>query len=335
MSIEAELERRAGTDRDAKDFWHRYNVMKKYLSDEYYPWVQANCPYFTDHGRKHVESVVQAAEALLSKCLLPESAELSCLDLFLLLSGIIWHDVGMVYQRSGHAEKVVEAINAVGQFFPDIRIQRLVQEISTAHSGDEGLTIPRADVDCTTENCRYKVYPRALAAVVRLADEVSENHLRISHALINNVPESTKIYWEYANCISASYPDPRRQRIVVTLEIQHDKVVAMMECRDFLHRTAGKPEMPLIEYALCRLEKMNNERVYCSKFFTRYADLRSVEARFTLLRGTECVPGYDDLIVVFEDFGLSSGDYPKISIFDGFFEANPAWTPERIEEALR
>ena len=335
MSIEAELERRAGTDRDANDFWHRYNVMKNYLSNEYYPWVQANCPYFPDHGRRHVEAVVQAAEALLSKCLLPESADLSCLDLFLLLSGIIWHDVGMVYERSGHAQKMVEATNAVGQLFPGIQIQRLVQEISNAHSGNDGLNIPRVDENCTTENNRYKVYPRALAAVVRLADEVSENHSRISYAIINNVPEGSKIYWEYAKCISASYPDPRRQRIVVELEIQHDKVVAMMECRDFLHHTVDKPEMPLIEYALCRLEKMNNERVYCSRFFTRYADLRSVEARFTLLRGTERVPGYDGLIVVFEDFGLSSGDYPKINIFDGFFEANPAWTARKIEEALR
>lgn len=241
----------------------------------------------------------------------------------------------MVYERSGHAEKVAEITKKIKEVFPGILIQRLVGEISRAHSGDEGLNIPRAEESYATGNNTYKVYPRALAAVVRLADEVSENHSRISHALVDDVPAGSKVYWEYANCIAASYPDPTRGRIIVQVEIQHDKVGTKMECKDFLDRTRGVPEMPLIEYTLCRLEKMNNERAYCSRFFTRYADLRSVEAAFTLLRGTERVPGYDELTVVFGDLGLSSGDYPKISIVEGFFRANPAWTPERIEEALR
>jgi len=337
LSIEAELERRAGAgiDRDASDFWSRYNVMKTHLSQEYYPWIQANCPYFTDHGIRHVESVGQAAGLLLDRFLNPRKNELSSLDLFLLLSGIIWHDVGMVYERSGHANKVAEISKTIKEMFPGIPVQRHVEEISRAHSGEEGLDIPRPEDDYNTANKMYKIYPRALAAVVRLADEVSENHSRISRSLINGVPEGSKIYWEYANCIVASYPDPTRRRILVRIEIQHDKAKTRMECRDFLDRTGGEPQMPLIEYVLCRLEKMNNERAYCSRYITRYVDLRTVEARFTLLRGTERVPGYDELTVVFGDSGLDSGDYPKIKVVGGFFAANPAWTPDRIEEALR
>lgn len=335
MTIEAELARRAKTDMDADDFWHRYSVMKKYLSEEYYPWVQANCPYFTDHGSRHVESVRLTAGSLLSRQLDPGKTELSSLDLFLLLSGIIWHDVGMVYDRSGHADEVAKITKRIKEVFPGIPIQRLVEEISKAHSGNEGLDIPRAEEDYTTAKHTYKIYPRALAAVVRLADEVSENHSRISHALVDDVPARSKVYWEYAKCIVASYPDPTRGRIVVQVELQHDKVGTRMECRDFLDRTGGVPEMPLIKYTLCRLEKMNNERAYCSKYVNRFADLRSVEARFTLLRGTERVPSYDELTVVFGDLGLTSGDYPKINIVDGFFRANPAWTPQRIEEAFR
>jgi HD superfamily phosphodiesterase len=335
LSIEAELERRATADKDAEDFWHRYKVMKKYLADEYYPWIQSNSPYFTDHGSRHIESVIQAAESVLSKHLVPENGELSSLDLFLLLSGIIWHDVGMVYQRSGHAQKVAEMTKEIRQVFPNIQIQRLVEEISSAHSGESGLNIPRADEDCTTENRRYKVYARALAAIVRFADEISENHSRISKALTDKVPKESRVYWEYANCIWASYAEPARERVVVDVEIQCDKVLTKLLCKDFSDRTGGATEMPLVKYTLYRLEKMNNERVYCSRFFSRYAYFKSLEVRFTLLKGTARVPDYDELTVMFEDFGLSSGDYPNIKVVESFFAANPAWTADRIEEALR
>ncbi len=334
FSIEGELERRAKTDGvDAAHFWHQYEVMKKYLSEEYYPWVHDKCPYFTDHGSGHIQSVKQAVESVLSGHLAPGETALSNLDLFLLLCGIIWHDVGMVAVRSHHAEKVVEITKKVKELFPGVHIQRLVEEISTAHSGETGLTVPRTEENCTLGRT-YKVYPRALAAVVRLADEVSENHTRISHALIENVPEDNRIYWEYASCIEASYAEPSRERIVVEVEIQVEKASRRMKCRDFPDRTRRAAEIPLIEYALCRLEKMNNERAYCYSYLTRYADLKSVEARFTLLRETARLPDYE-LSVAFRDYGLSADKYPRIEIIDDFFRTNPAWTPEKIEEALR
>src|SRR5436309_2883096 len=115
-SLEVELKRRADAgEEDAADLWGRYKSMKGYLTREYYPWIQANSPFLTDHGEQHIRSVIQAASSLLNKHLSPEieiqKRSLSSLDIFLVLSGILWHDVGNVYGRSGHAERAVGMTN--------------------------------------------------------------------------------------------------------------------------------------------------------------------------------------------------------------------------------
>src|ERR1700681_3473866 len=99
---------------------------------------------------------------------------------------------------------MVEKIKGV---FPNVAVRRVAEEIARAHSGNEGLKIPRADETCSVEHRSITVYPRSMAAVVRFADEVSENQTRISAELLEKVPDGSKIFWEYASCISSSVPD--------------------------------------------------------------------------------------------------------------------------------
>lgn len=336
FTMEVELNRRAKNNKDASDLWHRYKTMKSYLEKEYYPWVQANCPFFTDHGKQHIQSVIEVAGLLLNKHLSCNGkSELSSLDLFLILSGILWHDVGNVYGRSGHAGHVAEMTEKIKTLgFPNPEIHRLVVEISRAHAGKEGLNIPRPEADCAISSQIYTIYPRALAAIVRFADEISENQSRISHALLPDVPNSSRIYWEYAKCISASRPDLARERVIVTITMQHDKVTAQFTCPDFRDRVNDTGQMSLIEYVLCRLEKMNNERAYCAPEFRKYVSVREIAARFTIFRGADRLEEYD-LEVAFGDFGLHQPSYPNISLCDEFFDRNPSWKPASLMEALR
>lgn len=106
ISLEKELENRSKNNVDAERLWNRYKSVKDYLSDNYYRWVLNECPYFTDHGEQHIESVIQAASALVQPHLGQDQSVLSPLDIFLILSGVLWYDVGNVYGRSGHADKV-------------------------------------------------------------------------------------------------------------------------------------------------------------------------------------------------------------------------------------
>lgn len=330
--IQAELEQRAAKDEDAQDFHARYLSVSDYLRREYYDWVQATCPFFTDHGRKHIDSVVQSVSQLLSG----NPGSLSPLDLFLLLSGIVWHDVGNAVSRSQHSEHIGHIAEEVKKLaFPGPDVQRLVVEISQAHSRTYGLATPRLEEDCVSRSgVTYQVRPRALAALVRLADEISENRFRISADLLPNVPDENRIFWEYANCISSCRADPLRERIVVQLAIPGERAVARYRCPPKLHeRASADGTISLIEYIVCRLEKMNLERAYCSPEFTCYASVRSLEVRLSVLRNAERIPSCDGVVLIGFS-GLGDNSYPSIPIFDDFFKKHPHLTPERLQEVI-
>jgi hypothetical protein len=339
LTIEEELERRVGRgskDDLAKDLWNRYQTMKSYLGDAYYRFILSNCPWYTDHGERHINSVIETASRLLARQLEARKKEddgLSSLDLFLVLSAILWHDVGNVEKRSGHAEQIPEMAEKIKGVFPSVAVRRVAEEIARAHSGKEGLKIPRADETCSVDHRSITVYPRSMAAVVRFADEVSENQTRISAELLEAVPEGSKIYWEYASCISSSVPDVSRERVVVTFDIPANKVGKRYQCTEFPEHTHDGT-ISLIEYIVCRLEKMNNERVYCLPYM-RYGPIRSIEARFTLLEGTRRLASHDGMTVVFGDHGVAGDTYPEIPVFDRFFEQHNGWRPEKLEEELK
>ncbi len=330
-SLETELERLGKNDPDGKTFWERYQCVRNYLSKDYYRWIQAECPYYTDHGEGHIQSVIQAASLVLSKSLeAGRRSDISPLDLYLLLSAILWHDVGNVLGRTDHADRIAEMTDEVKRLaFPDIAIQRMVVEIAKAHSGKSGLNIPRSEEDWST----YTIYPKALAAIVRFADEVSESRSRISSSLLPKVPEEHKIFWEYANCISASRVDGARERIVVTVDVDIDKAIERYACDEFNGRSDADGKISLIEYVICRLEKMNNERAYCAPEFRRYQTIREITVRLTLSRNLQRIQG-QELELAFTDAGLSKPSYPEIPVYDDFFKTNPNWKPEALKTRM-
>jgi hypothetical protein len=70
MAGESELEKslskkaKVDPDGDAATLKRSYETMKGYLEKHHYPWVQANCPYFTDHGKAHITAVIHSASEL-------------------------------------------------------------------------------------------------------------------------------------------------------------------------------------------------------------------------------------------------------------------------------
>ena len=334
-SLERELEERIDRDRDAEFLWPRYKAMKDYLELNYYRWVQANCPFFTDHGEQHIKAVIQAASSLLRPFLLPPKKQgLRSMDIFLILSAIIWHDAAMVLGRAGHAvniSKLTDKISALG--FTDTTVRRLVTEIARAHTGRTGLDLPRPEEDITTQEMTHTVYSRALAAIVRFADEVSENRSRISLPLLDQIPEDKKIYWHYAASIVASHPEPERERVVVTVEFELDSVIRRFQCDpNFSHRADDSGRLTLLEYVLCRLEKMNNELIYCRTHMSRFTTLQEIEVRLTIVRREVRLKGYDNLTIVLGAAGLNK--YPNVPLFAEFFQQHPEWKPDELKKVV-
>ena len=92
---------------------------------------------------------------------------------------------------------------------------------------------------------------------------------------------------------------------------------------------APRGKISLIEYAICRLEKMNNERAYCAREFLAYSPIRQIIANLTILKGVDRVGGYE-VELTLGDFGLEPNTYPEIPLFKPFFNRNPTWDPKKI-----
>jgi hypothetical protein len=335
-----ELRRRAvsAEGNDATAFYETICVVNRYLEENYYGWIQATCQFYTEHGEPHIRAVIESASQILAPYLNENpKGSLTNLDIFVILNSIMWHDVGNVLSRHGHAERINGLTNHVRSIaFPTPHIQNLVVTVAQAHSGREGLDIPRPEMLCPMRNgSTYAVYPKALAAIVRFADEISENQTRISQALLASadLPLENRIFWEYANCIASCTAQPLRERILVEIEIEDARAVRRFPCSEFQERVGDDNQITLIEYLMCRLEKMNNERAYCAPEFRPFVTIRTVDVRMALHRPDETEP-YETVEFSLGDAGLHRPEYPRIDVFERFFATYEAWTPARIQEAM-
>jgi len=64
-TLETALQSLATASSEASDFWHRYETMKTHIAKNYYDWIQSEVPYLTDHGKLHIDCVIQTARAIL------------------------------------------------------------------------------------------------------------------------------------------------------------------------------------------------------------------------------------------------------------------------------
>jgi hypothetical protein len=241
----------------------------------------------------------------------------------------------MVFGRTNHADNVGKIILKFREFFPHEDFARTVKAIAAAHGGRKGLTKAKKQDYLAFGNSSYEVHPLRLAAFLRLADEISENRTRISGNLLDAVPDQNRIFWEYANAIAWSRPDNEALRLVVSYNVDKKVVVKRFQCVEFPDRCDKDGKLSLIEYIICRLEKINNERIYCAQHLPAFARYTELQARISIVDDLDRLPEFDELSFTFRDGGLyRPGEYPNTSIFDSFFSNNEKWKPENLSKHL-
>lgn len=320
--LENELKVRAeNCDEEAQHYYKKYDLIKDYLQENYYPWIHDKCRYFTDHGENHVKSIILATSDLLK--LQIESNGLKSVEIFLLLSSIIWHDVGMIHGRDLHGENVKNVMDKMSFVYDNATIKNAIVQIVKAHTGDLALSKVEKEIHISTKYGNYKIYLRSLAALLRFCDEISENHTRISIPVLESgeVPDENRLFWEYASCITASFPDPRENTVIIDIRIPVNKVLKKFNL--------GGKKIYLVEYIIKRLAKINSERVYCAPEFRVYVDINSLDVKLSLIDGYDKVDGFETRIVIDESYY-----YSIINLTDKFFKENPLWVPNELKKRL-
>lgn len=337
VTLEEILRNRAQTSDNAAEFLGQYEQTRDYLEDEFYEWVQAECSWFTNHGEEHVSSVMNQASRLLYNDLRNiEEGELNELDIFILLTSILWHDVGMVKNRTEHehiSTEVSERFRDIA--FPSTAVKRVVDDVVKGHRKKNGLDIPAHKNTFNFGDRVYDVYPKSLAAVIRFADEISETQERVSgdRWIKSQVPEESKIFWAYASTIQGCVPDINGKQIKLNIELEKDEALADYDCPSDFEGRGEDGRITLLQYIVCRIEKLINELSYCERHFNRYVEIRNLELSLTI-RDDGTHERLKELETTLGATGFTSpGAYPDVEIYSDFFNQYSDWTPEEVREA--
>lgn len=250
-----------------------------YLNENVHPTVQQRAPlidegvYLTDHGPRHIEVVLRRASQLVRsyKSLVDgENSEyvpgIGLYEIFLLTLGIHFHDVGNMYGRSGHETRLMDVMNNIGPLQPIDRFAKnAIIGIARSHGGrieGDRDTIGRLAEKLSDGEVEYR--PQLLAAVLRLADELADEHSRADNfGLISpeKLPETCLIFHKYAEGLQVSV-DLRAGQIGLTFSLH------AADCRRTYPKVVNgaQANLYLLDEIYERTLKTYIEMIYCGRF---------------------------------------------------------------------
>ena len=284
------------------------------LNDQVHPQVGtgaalADGGFLTDHGPKHIDTVIDRASFLLSypKKLYPQFTPY---EIYILILAAHFHDVGNIFGRNEHETRSIEVMDELKDHLGDESVERrAILNIAKAHGGrvngdkDTIGNLPTEDY-VLSKPVRYQ----ALAALLRFADELADDSNRAARypEKFNIIPEGSKVFHAYAKSLHSVVVDPRRRVIRLIYNIFRDDAL----------RTFGKAtdndtpdQVFLLDEIYERTLKMHFERIYCMRFLQKITQIDTINVTIQVYKDgnspTTC----------FEDIGyrLEETGYPDIN----------------------
>ena len=245
-----------------------YEQAKSKLQQEVYQDIRGREPDLTDHGITHVLNVQQNAIDLLSD---DGIKELSGIEMYCLGMLILFHDVGNVFGREDHRNKVAQVFDHIRGSKASLRREKtLVVKATWAHTGtaQDGSNDTLKELSVSDHLERRPVRLRELAAVLRFADELAEGPQRTSEFMqAEGLYESvSQKFHDYASSTNILI-DRQNSRIRITYNIDID-VNRPKKLRDFL------------SFIFTRIQKLNQERQYTRYYSELLEPFKLIEITF-------------------------------------------------------
>ena len=260
------------------DYYLRFQTVEEHMNRDVHPQVMMGAlakdkSWLTDHGPEHIATVIDRASDIVNT----SSCKLTGYEIYLLLVAIHFHDVGNVLGRDDHEKRVedfmLEAGSLLGSNTPELR---MIKDIAVAHGGKiEGSqdTISRLSDD--TADVRL----RLLAAILRFADEIADDHTRASDFILgrNILYKHNEVFHYYSDRLKQVNVTPGSIKLVFEIN------------REILCRSYGKGkaedkyiEVNIVDFIFERCVKMHLERIYCMRFTRPCIDIGhiNVDIRF-------------------------------------------------------
>jgi hypothetical protein len=279
------------TNTNRQEYFFTYYSQKLILFNHIYPHIPEILHGYNDHGHGHIMRILDLYGLILKNNIYDFSIEedplcektLNFSELYLLLCGTIWHDVGNALGRESHGKKVTVVQERLkNNFFVDEDARNYARQIAEAHTGEDGIRrcIPDEDIDYQN----HEVNLRFLGAILRFADELEEGEQRIDRRYYESMGDSInndqKIYWEISKCIKRITPDPENCCININVRLKYDEMIKL-----FIKKSYEKvsQEVALIDELIYRIQKINTERKNYMNYVRKHLNYKEITLDLTIV----------------------------------------------------
>jgi len=261
-------------DRKNNLYFYTYSLVKSRLEKSYFPYLRDVQPFKTDHGISHVDRILEKFSHFLQPHLpLPGNPNDRIIDienLNLLMHAVLWHDLGNLYGRTDHAQNITNIYNNVKSFIYEPPHQEWILKIAEAHSGIGSIETRIGESSVTIYDS--VIYPQFLSALLRISDEIDEDCRRVEGRVFSIVPEEHRTYWQFCLLNESIIPVYKNDSLGnISLIIQ---IKCKMSDKEICAKwNKGTGEVTAIHEYISRVNKINEERIYCNKYLQEYSTL--------------------------------------------------------------
>ena len=238
----------------------------KSVADEELPNIM------TLHGSRHIRDVVESTDKIaLSIEKKPGATPLSSLEAYILLCAAHLHDAGNIGGRAGHPDRCGEIITKHRDLFYDTETRYNIYDVARVHGGESKKFGRDKFREITSDNFTSPRL-RLLAAILRMADELSENSERVPAELVARLEASPKSHlaYRYAQCFR------RFDLQIDTLDI---RLRVEPEQHEFVTAVDGET-LGFFDHLEKKINVIEKEARYCAQYGRPDFDIRRI--RFTV-----------------------------------------------------
>lgn len=226
----------------------------------------------TIHGSRHVRDVVESmdkiAQSIEEK---PRATRLNPLEAYILLCAAHLHDAANIGGRAGHPDRCGELIKENAELYCGTERRRDIYHVARVHGGESKKFGRDKFREIVSDNFTFPRL-RLLAAILRMADELSENAERVPDQLVKRVEASpkSKLAYRYAQCFS-------------DFKLQFDTLDIRLRVEPEQHEFVAEVDAETLDF-FDHLEKkidvIELEARYCAQYGRPDFDIRRI--RFTV-----------------------------------------------------
>ena len=277
-----------------------FETFENHMNTKVHPMIVAGAAtngdgLLTAHGTGHVQTVINIAGKLVADKL----CELKGYEIYILLLAIHLHDVGNYLGRIEHEEKIRDVINMIpSEILIDEPLKMLLLNIASVHGGrladdnKDKISLLRHKEPCNS----IEVRPQLLAAILRFADELSDDNTRASSL---PVPEKNEMYHKYCSVLSP-----------VNLSGNTVTMQYYISVEDVMNKyRKGRKKEYLFQEICSRLEKCMRELEYCRMYADGIIRITTLSVQISVIKASN----FEPLI-----FRLTLSGYPNGKSFEDY-----------------